>query len=89
MFISKNNTAIHLGKATINLKELIERETAVQSAGFKTPVVQRTVRVFGGNSDIGVGMLRFKMRMRRPISEAMRFFREKNEIDNLRATSGM
>jgi uncharacterized protein YkuJ len=28
-------------------------------------------------------MMRFKMRMRRPITEAMRFYREKNEIANL------
>ena len=33
-------------------------------------------------------MLKFKMRMRKPISEAARYFREKNEIENLKALEG-
>jgi hypothetical protein len=37
------------------------------------------------NSDTPIGTLRFKMRIRKPISEAMRFYREKNEIATLQA----
>jgi len=67
-----------LGHAEVFLREIIERETAVQDVNFKAPVLQKTVRVFAakGNPDISVGSLRFKMRMRKPISEAMRFYRD-------------
>lgn len=30
-------------------------------------------------------MLKIKMRLRRPVGEAVRFFREKNEIENVKA----
>jgi First C2 domain of RPGR-interacting protein 1 len=90
IYISKNNAAVHLGHAEINLRELIERETAVHDAAWRTPVVQKTVRVFGANKGVDqmIGNLRFKMRMRKPISEAARYFREKNEIENLKTLEG-
>jgi len=34
---------------------------------------------------VAVGALKLKMRMRKPISKAVRYFREKNEIDNIKA----
>jgi hypothetical protein len=46
VYISKNNAAVLLGHAEVNLRGLIERETAVTDASFKTPVIQETVRVF-------------------------------------------
>lgn len=55
---------------------------------YKTPVIQKTVRILPANkanSDQPIGTLRFKMRIRKPISEAMRFYREKNEISTLQA----
>lgn len=39
IYISKNNAAVHLGYAELLLRELVERETAVQDASYKTPVV--------------------------------------------------
>ena len=30
-----------------------------------------------------IGVLKFKMRLRKPITEAMRFYRERNEIENM------
>lgn len=35
-----------------------------------------------------IGNMRFKMRMRKPVSEAIRYFREKNEIENIKAFEG-
>jgi len=55
---------------------------------WRTPVVQKTVRIMGARGDQLIGNLRFKMRMRKPISEAARYFREKNEIENLKAFDG-
>ncbi len=70
VYISKNNTAIHLGHAEIFLREVIERETAMQDLSYKTPVIQKTIRLFaakGANPDQPIGSLRFKLRLRRPI----------------------
>lgn len=88
IYISKNNAAVHLGRAEINLRELVEREVGVQDAAWRTPVVQKTVRIMGARGDQLIGNLRFKMRMRKPISEAARYFRERNEIENLKAFEG-
>jgi hypothetical protein len=87
IYISRNSAALHLGHAEIFLRELLERETAIQDASFKTPVIQKTVRIFGskGGVETPLGSLRFKMRMRKPVSEAVRYFREKNEIENMKA----
>jgi hypothetical protein len=88
IYISKNNAAIHLGHAEIFLREIVERETALQDLSYKTPVIQKTIRIFaakGSNTDQPIGSIRYKMRMRRPISEAIRFYREKNEIANMSA----
>ena len=87
-YISKNNSAIHLGTAHVYLREIIDREAI--DTGFKTSVIQKTVRIMPagkGNSDQPIGSLRFKMRIRKPISEAIRFYREKNEISHMGATT--
>lgn len=55
---------------------------------FKTPVIQKTMRIFAArsnNQEQPIGSIRFKMRMRKPISEAIRFYREKTEIANMTA----
>lgn len=56
---------------------------------FKTPVIQKTMRVFAAGKansmEQPIGSLRFKMRMRKPISEAIRYYRERSEIANMTA----
>jgi hypothetical protein len=39
VYISKNNAAVHLGHAEINLRELLDRETATTGAVQRTPVI--------------------------------------------------
>jgi ligand-binding SRPBCC domain-containing protein len=91
VYISKNNSAIHLGHAEVFLRDLIERETPLQDANtFKTPVITKPIRIFAArhthtNTEQHLGMLKLKMRLRRPVGEAVRYFREKNEIETLRA----
>ena len=85
VYISKNNAAVHLGRAEINLREMVEREVAVHDAAWRTPVVQKTIRVMGVRGDQMIGNIKFKMRMRKPISEAARYFRERSEIENMKA----
>jgi hypothetical protein len=78
VYISKNNAAVHLGKCEIMLRELIEREAAhVES---KTPLIQNWVKVFAGTDQRPIGTIKYKMRLRKPIQESMRYFREKAEI---------
>lgn len=50
-YISKNNAAIHIGHAEIFLREVIERETAVSELAFKTPVIQKTIRILPLNGN--------------------------------------
>lgn len=89
VYISKNNAAIHLGHTEIHLREIIERETIAQEMSFKTPVIQKTMRVFAAGKansmEQPIGSLRFKIRMRKPISEAIRYYRERSEIANMTA----
>ena len=87
VYLSKNNAAVHLGRAEISLRELVESGGG-QSSSWKTPVVQKTVRVMSVRGEQMIGNMRFKMRMRKPVSEAIRYFREKNEIENIKAFEG-
>ena len=96
VFIAKSSSAIHLGTAEVHLRDLWERETAMQEATGKSPVVQQSVRVMalrptatGETTTVAVGKVTIKMRMRRPLQEASRFMRQKNEIDNLKSTVGV
>lgn len=51
VYISKNNTAIHLGRAEVHLREIVERENIMQEMSLKTPVIQKTVRIFAANGN--------------------------------------
>mmetsp|Transcript_32115 Transcript_32115/g.31434 ORF Transcript_32115/g.31434 Transcript_32115/m.31434 type:complete len:145 (-) Transcript_32115:316-750(-) len=87
-YISKNNSAIHLGESSVFLREIIDRETALSELSSKTQLIEHTVRIMPAgkaNSDKPIGNFRFKMRLRKPISEIMRFYRDKNEINTLNA----
>lgn len=68
------------------LRDIIDRESAMTELSYKTPVIQKEVRIMPAlkkNSDQPIGMLRVKLRIRKPISEALRFYREKNELQTL------
>jgi len=39
VYISKNNTAIHLGHAEVHLREIVERENITQELSYKTPII--------------------------------------------------
>ena len=96
VYVSKNNAAVQVGRAEILLKELIESEQISRNINMKTPVIQRWARVYPvafpqNKSASGVmneqmkplGVIKFKMRLRKPIQEQMRYFREQNEIKNI------
>mgnify|MGYP003896148253 CR=1 FL=1 len=96
VYVSKNNAAVQLGRAEIPLKELIESEVMIENVEMKPPVIQRWATVFpisfpANKSATGVineqmkplGQLKFKMRLRKPISQTWRYYREQAEIKNV------
>ena len=94
VFVSENNKAIMLGSCDVLLSELVFTERMVaDSLAHKTAVIERFVNILPAPGFIdslsdkqSLGQLRIKMRMRKPISEAMRFHREMGEVrDNTRA----
>ena len=41
VYLSKNNSAVHMGRGEVLLKELIEREVAAADWAGKTPLIER------------------------------------------------
>ena len=89
VYVSKNNAAVQVGRAEILLKQLIESELSSLNPNMRTPVIQNWARVYpvsfpANKSSTGVlneqmkplGLIKFKMRLRKPIQEQMRYFRE-------------
>ena len=85
--MSVNNSAVHLGRCEVLLRDLIERE--VVHADSKTPLIQQWAKVYaiGQEKNQPIGTIKYKMRLRKPIHESMRYFREKNEIANMTKTT--
>ena len=96
VYMSKNNTAVQIGRAEILLKELIESEFVSNEISAKPAVIQRWANVYPlslpvNASNTGsiqnqmkpLAVIKFKMRLRKPIQQAMRFFREETELKNI------
>jgi len=83
IYISRNNAAVHMGHCEIMLRDLIEREATHISS--KTPLIQKFENVFatGVNGKVIIGTIKYKMRLRKPIKESMRYYQEKQEIQNM------
>jgi hypothetical protein len=65
VYVSRNNAAVHVGRCEILLRELIEREAAYVDS--KTPLIQNWVKIFAVNEDRPIGVIKYKMRLRKPI----------------------
>ena len=95
VYVSRNNAAVLLGRCDILLKPLIEQEVAGLSANGSGCLIQTWAKIypvaFSVNDKAGsqleaarpLGVVKYKMRLRKPIQEAMRFYRETNEINNM------
>jgi hypothetical protein len=82
IYISRNNSAVHMGHAEVILRSLIERESM---SSAKTPLIQDFITVYGVGADgnKAIGTIQYKMRLRKPIQESMRYYREKADIQNM------
>ena len=96
VYVSRNNAAVQVGRAEIALKQLVESEVVSASLNTKTPVIQNWAKVYpvtfptnyNGTGVVNenvrpLGLIKFKMRLRKPIQQVMRFFREQQEIQNM------
>ena len=81
---SKGDSHITFARASIPLKDLLTRTGAISELNTKTGVIEgMTVLVSNFDGKTSVGSHNYKIRMRHPLSEAMRWFREKEEIVEL------
>ena len=88
VYISRRNQPMLLGRGEFALRSLVEAEGEVHEINYKTPTVEAFVEIFPvlttrenpqGIADRqkgSLGKLKFKMRLRKPISEALRFYRD-------------
>ena len=87
VYVSKGTTAFIIGKSKVFLYELIERGGVTLEKNLKTPVIDGVAQITSLRfPDIGIGVIKYKLRMRHPISEAIRWFKEKHDLlrsDNL------
>ena len=80
----KGDSHITFAKAEVPLKELVNRPSAVSEANTRTTVVESAasfVSYFDNKSSLGI--FRYKLRMRYPLKEALRWYREKQEVVEL------
>ena len=87
----RDNIQTIFGKGKINLKELIEVEINPESSSRVINSICSLYYV--GNPNLKIASIHYKMRMRRPLSEALKwynaqsiFIREKNPIHDVLAT---
>ena len=96
--MSRDSAAVHLGRCEVMLKELVARELIPSDPNVKgtTPIIENVARIYpicavandasqglkSGSQPLGV--IRFKMRLRRPIAETVRFFTQRAEVENMK-----
>jgi hypothetical protein len=81
LFINKSQKVRKIGFANIALRELIERDYDTLD-GMKTPIITGIINInSSANPSLRIGSIKYKMRMRKSLNEALRWFREKNELN--------
>ena len=81
VFVSKAQAAEHIGTCKILLRDLIDQEEVTAAAGYRTKSISSMVNIQSlRDENLVIGVLRFKMKMRKSISEALKWFREKEEL---------
>lgn len=79
--MSKAQQAEHIGTCKVLLRDLIDQEEVTAAAGYRTKSISSMVNIQSVRDDnLVVGVLKFKMKMRKSISEALKWFREKEEL---------
>ena len=75
-FLTRANNALKLGSAKIPLSRLLDKETSFQVC----EIVHEGVASAGSGDQYVLGKIFFKMRMRKPLEEALRWFTQKRAL---------
>ena len=74
----RDNVKMIFGKGRISLKELMELENSPEA---KTRVINSEVEIYHNkNMGLKVATLYYKMRMRKPLSEVLKWYHEQNQL---------
>lgn len=78
---SKGNKHVTFAIGKISLKEILSRTSAMAEANTRTSMIESAVTLLNvKDSRTSMGVLRYKLRMRYPLSEALRWYKEKQDI---------
>lgn len=81
LFLNKSQKAKKIGFANVALRELIERDYDTME-GMKSPIITGLINInSSANPSLRIGMIKYKMRMRKSLNEALRWFREKHDLN--------
>ena len=81
VFLSKAQKVKKIGFANITLREIVERDYDTMD-GMKTPVISGIINISSSaDPSLRIGVIKYKMRMRKTLNEALKWFREKNELN--------
>jgi hypothetical protein len=80
IFINKAQRVQKIGFGNVALRELIERDYDTME-GMKAPVINGLINIMSSaNPSLRIGSIKYKMRMRRSLNEALKWYREKNDL---------
>jgi len=80
LFLNKSQRVKKIGFANIVLRELIERDYDTAD-GMKSPIITGIINIMSSaNPALRIGSIKYKMRMRKSLNEALRWFREKHDL---------
>ena len=83
LFINKSQKVKKIGFANIALRELIERDYDT-AHGMKSPIINGIINInSSANPSLRIGSINYKMRMRKSLNEALRWFKEKSDLNTV------
>jgi Ca2+-binding EF-hand superfamily protein len=78
---SKGNKHVTFAIGKISLKEILNRTSPLADANTRTSMIESAVTLLNVKDNrTSMGVLRYKLRMRYPLSEALRWYKEKQDI---------
>ena len=81
VYMTKGRNSVIIGRAKVFLYDLLERSSVLAEAAMTTPAVDTMVPISSSRiSDVILGSVRVKLRFRHPITEALRWLKERNNL---------
>lgn len=75
LFVSEGMETVSIAKANIPLKDLVKKALGEGIA----PALSSSITFFGGKNEI-VGLLNYRLRMKYPIGESLKWMKQKREL---------